>query len=411
METAFVTMKKVYLTGLAVLMLFMFLTPSSAFPDSSIYSQLTDTAPVVDGSIGVDEWTTEEEVFQHTLSGINYVTGESADADLEVTTLRDDTFIYFLIKAETDTTTGNFSLGMAFSNNPIKGMNSALDRKFAYWNTTTTQVYDLHFNVGEIPRGIQPGSDDLDADGFTAAYGEDGSQRFFEFAIPMNPSNTTSDVPIGEGTNIKIVINPFRNIYETGIGHGGIATDQLSITFEPRAFFQRPPAGMNTLTMVFVGLFALLVSSVSLVFIFSGRSDKLAKKVWVINTTEKMAQQSILQEIAYYNSNFLSMIFSFLLFMYSVVTFAYSFWAQWYVTVDGDASFVAYFITIPPLLLTALAIFDLGKRNENLQLRDKDERIKAGVDMNNSGKLWLIPTSFLVLVLFMLVFIGIDVIT
>ncbi len=401
-------MKKILLLGLSIMVLLVFVTQSSAFSADAIYSQYVEDGPTIDGTISDGEWVTEEEVFQETLTGLA-ITGAPVDMKIDITTLRNESHIFFLVKVLTKlpNSNGNLSVGIALAADPIATMVSIPDRKVAFWNTSNTILHDLYFNENGGIRGFTPGSDDPEDINFDAKYGEDGEDRFFEFAIPMAPADTNYDLPIKDGIHVKFIVNPFNNMYEGQNGHGAKGSDDLEISFSPRSFFQRPPPGMDTMTMIFVGFFALLVSGVAITFIYSGISESFSRKVWVIKTTEKMAQQSILQEIAYYNSNFLSMLLSFFLLLYSSVTLAYSFWAQWY-----TESILPYFITIIPLVLSLYALIDLGKRNENLHLKENiEDRMKKGSDMNKSDKLWLVPTTFLILVLLMLVFIGIGVLS
>lgn len=394
-----------YITSIVLLFLVLLVVPSSAFPADSIYVESTTTVPVIDGTVGENEWTTSEEVFKESLTGLSFLDGKQTEMSLEIIILKNDTHIFFLIKVDTTVSDsdGSISVGVAIADKPFTSMASALDRKVISWNTTHVITHDLFFcaSCADI-RAYTPGLDDETND-IQAGFSQDGDVKQFEFSFPLTAENVTEDITITEESYIKFVINPYGDMYAGQAGHSATATGQLQISFEPRGFFQRPEAGIDSLTTIFIGIFALLISGVAMMFILSGRDPSFAEKTWVINVTEKMAHQSNLMEVAYYNSSFLSMVLEGFLLIYAIIATAYGFWAGWGVT--------GYILNGVPLILTAYALYDLGKRNENLTLKLKDQRKKVGVDMNSSPKLWVIPVVFLSLVLFMLVFIGIDVIT
>ena len=111
-----------------------------------------------------------------------------------------------------------------------------------------------------------------------------------------------------------------------------------------------------------------------------------------------MANKSLLMEIAYYNSSFLSMMAVFFFGMESFLALLYGIWAGW-----GSIGIVFSGI---PLVLSIVTFVDLGMNNQNPQDEDYS---KVGVEMSKSPKFWLIPALFLGNILLMLVIIGLNV--
>ena len=142
----------------------------------------------------------------------------------------------------------------------------------------------------------------------------------------------------------------------------------------------------------------------SLLLLVSARNDKFAEKFMRVNITEKMANESILMEIGYYNSSFVSLFSLFYFWLLALITVVYGWWwANW--GLDG------LLINGPALILSTYAMYDLVRRNHNPQDIPEEERRNLGREVEETNALWIFPPLFLGLVLFMLVFIGIDVIT
>ena len=150
-------------------------------------------------------------------------------------------------------------------------------------------------------------------------------------------------------------------------------------------------------------MFGLLVTGISLSIFFANRSDKLAKKFWSVKITEQQVNTSVIMEIAYYNSSFLGIFGLFFFWLYSLIAVIYGWWANW-----GNTGLLINGI---PLVIASVTFLDLIKRNHNPQDVPKEERKDLGPDVETTGGLWIVPPIFLLIILFMLVFIGIDVIS
>ncbi|MHA2172489.1 MAG: hypothetical protein ACXAB7_21675 [Candidatus Kariarchaeaceae archaeon] len=279
------------------------------------------------------------------------------------------------------------------------------DRKVAFYNGSTTEKFDLHACSGAAcvtTRDLTPGINDTETE-FDVAYGEntDGNP-FFEFAFPFDV-NADEDVEITEGVHLKLIANPYEDLTEGLIGHGGKGTTDLELSHSKEKFIERPEGPMDGLSIAFNLIFAVLVVGLSLAFILSARSEKIANKLWRVNITEEMANQSLLLELGYYNSSFLSLFSLFFFMLYSMIAFVYGFWARWGVT--------GMLINGIPMIISIFAFVDLARRNYNPQEIPEEERKQLGRDVEKTGAVWIVPPVFLGLTLFMLVFIGIDVIT
>ncbi|MHA2251609.1 MAG: hypothetical protein ACXAD7_14690 [Candidatus Kariarchaeaceae archaeon] len=384
---------------------------STAWPGSSIYAQEVDVAPEIDGEISDNEWKTDEDTYQDTIDGLIYDQGSQTTIKLDLIALRDGSNLYLLVTVLTevaDAPGSNISVGIAFADESMDGlaMSSSFDRKVAYYNGSTYE-YDLHACSQDLGncltiRDLTPGLFDTDTE-FIAEYGETSDGRsFFEFQIPL-VGDENEDILIQEGTHLRILINPYANIVDGLTGHGLKATKDLKISYSKEAFFERPEGPMEPLAVVFNSVFAIFVIAIALMFILSGRSENIAKKLWRVDVTKEMANKSILMEIAYYNSSFLSMFALFFFMLYSLIAFVYGFWANW--------GLPGALINGIPTVLSIYAFIDLAKRNYNPQDMTEEEAPRFGKNMEKSGALWIIPPLFLGLVLFMLVFIGIDVIS
>ena len=296
--------------------------------------------------------------------------------------LKDNDYLYalvtFLTEISDPVANGSMSVGLAFAPEPFRlQMQNSLDRKIAYYNGENTTQYDLYkCSPCETPRDFQPGVDDADSPEFEAEYGKN-TNSFFEFKIPL-VADSAEDMSVTEGIFIKIVINPYGNVYYNG--HGNIGSDELQIQFTPRSFFPRPEAGIDSASLYFNAYLGLIVSAIALRFLYGSRNEKLAKKLWIINVTEDMANKSLLMEIAYYNSSFLSMMAVFFFGMESFLALLYGIWAGW-----GSIGIVFSGI---PLVLSIVTFVDLGMNNQNPQDEDYS---KVGVEMSKSPKFWLIP--------------------
>ncbi len=388
-------------SGIAILAMIILITNASAFPFESIYvEQITGTSPEIDGELTTDEWFTTEEQFKENVDTLVFEEGSATEVQIELVMLKDNDYLYvlvtFLTQISDPVANGSMSVGIAFAPEPINlQMQNTLDRKIAYYNGENTTQYDLHkCSPCEIARDFQPGVDDADSPEFEAEYGK-STNSFFEFKIPLVTSNS-EDMPITEGMFIKIVINPYGNIYYNG--HGNIGSDELQVQFTPRSFFPRPEAGIDNASLYFNAYLGLIVSAIALRFLYGSRNEKLAKKLWIINITEDMANKSLLMEIAYYNSSFLSMTVVFFFGMESFLALLYGIWAGW--------GMIGYIFSGIPLLLSIITLVDLGKNNKNPQDEDYS---KVGVEMSKSPKFWLIPALFLGNILLMLVIIGLNV--
>lgn len=388
-------------SGMALLAMIILISNASAFPFESIYvEQITGTVPEIDGDLTADEWFTTEDQFKENIDLLVYEEGSATEVQIELVLLRDNDNLYvlitFLSEISDPVANGSMSVGIAFAPEPIRNqMQNTLDRKIAYYNGENTTLYDLYkCSPCETARDFQPGADDADSPEFEAEYGK-STNSFFEFKIPLVASNA-EDMSITEGMFIKIVINPYGNIYYNG--HGNIGSDELQVQFSSRSFFPRPEAGIDGPSLYFNAYLGIMVTAIALRFLYGSRNEKLAKKLWIINVTEDMANKSLMMEIAYYNSSFLSMMVVFFFGMESFITLLYGIWAGW--------GFIGYIFSGIPLLISIITFIDLGKNNKNPQ----DEGYsKLGVEMAKASKFWLVPTLFLGNILLMLVIIGLNV--
>ncbi|MCE7733337.1 MAG: phage holin family protein [Candidatus Heimdallarchaeota archaeon] len=385
-----------------------------AWPDASIFVDEASTAPLMDGTIDAGEWDTEEDVFSETVSALAFDEG-TVDITYSIVILKDDDNAYFLIQftlSPDSAYTGNASIGLALEAGKIAGMNSANDRKIIYNNVSSGQTdnYDLFYCDSACggndynARDERPGRMDDNNDIVSSGYGEDGTTKFFEFAITLGGTGE-QDTPMAEGTNLKLVINPFANLYNVSsiVGHGGLGSNGIEVTFTPKSFFPRPEGPMDGLSMAFTGLFSVVVIGMSLALIITARNDKLAEKFLRVEITEEMKNKSVIMEIGYYNSGFIAL-FSLLYFwILALAQVLYGWWANW--------GLIGFLINFPALALSTFAGYDQIKRNHNPQDLPEEERRKLGKDVEKTNGLWIFPPAFLGLVLFMLVFIGIDVIS
>ncbi len=429
---------QLFFISIAILSILVLPNQINAWPSSDqgglYWVNEVTTAPVIDGVLEGNEWSSGEETFRETFSqalvygDTQFYTGQNVNGmTLVVTMLIDDQNLYVKVVWETnvlDDLTSN-SIGLAFSAEDPQAMSWTMDRKVAFFNASTSQTttYDLWNcesvddetlveygldpqNASSVPEfcGLeghyQPGVMDSEVE-FLAAFGFDDetSQAFYEFQIPRDTGNSMEDWLIEEGTVIEIVGNPFGNMAELGVGHGAVGTNPLVISFEERCFFCQPGEGMNGNAIAFNAFFALMISAIFATFIISGQNKEFAKKMWKVKVTEDMAAESVIMEMAYYNSSFLSLLVVGFFMMYSGIGLLYGLWAQW--------GLIGLLINGIPLALGAVAGVDLLMRNHNPQAENSEA---LGTDVHDSGKFWLVPTLFLAVTLLMLVFIGIDVI-
>jgi hypothetical protein len=187
------------------------------------------------------------------------------------------------------------------------------------------------------------------------------------------------------------------------VGHGAIASNSLEVTFEQKSFFPRPEGPMDNLALIFTMIFSIIIIAMSLMSILTQRNDKLAEKFLRVDITEEMRDKSVIMEIGYYNSSFVSLFGLFYFWLLALVSVLYGWWANW--------GLKGLLVNLPALILSSFAGYDLIKRNHNPQDIPEERRRKIGRDVEKSNALWLFPPTFLGLVLFMLVFIGIDVIS
>ena len=430
---------QLFFISIAILSILVLPNQINAWPSSDqgglYWVNEVTTAPVIDGVLEDSEWSSGEETFRETFSqalvygDTQFYNGQNVNGmTLVVTMLIDDQNLYVKVVWETNVLDGNThnSIGLAFAAEDPAAMRQTMDRKVAFFNATTSQTttYDLwncesvdeetiafygenvNDTVTDVPSfcGLeghyQPGVMDSEVE-FSSAFGfdEETSQAFYEFQIPRDTGNSMEDWLIEEGTVIEIVGNPFGNMAELGVGHGAVGTNPLVISFEERCFFCQPGEGMNGNAIAFNAFFALMISAIFATFIISGQNKEFAKKMWKVKVTEDMAAESVIMEMAYYNSSFLSLLVVGFFMMYSGIGLLYGLWAQW--------GFIGLLINGIPLALGAVAGVDLLMRNHNPQTETSEA---LGTDVHDSGKFWLVPTLFLAVTLLMLVFIGIDVI-
>jgi len=370
-------------------------------------------APTPDGKLAKDEWSTQEEYFKDTYGSLTYNEGPETGISISLVMLTDGQFLYVKVTWENTVTDGSSpnSIGLAFANTKISGMSSTYDRKVSYFDGSSMNSTDL-FNCDNSPSTVnittfcagshfRPGVPDTEPADFQSAFGFDG-KPFHEFKIPLNPTNVTEDLPISIGgdnpTYMKIVVNPFNNIAHPDEGHAGIGSDIIKLEDVKRCFFCQPEGPMDGNAKVFNTFFALVISGIFLSFLVSARSESIAKKLWKVDVSEDMAKHSVIMEMAYYNSSFLSLLVTVFFGLYSLIGFLYGFWANWGMT--------GAIINGIPLVLGILTAVDLVMRNQNPQ----EMEYRPGTDVSEAGKFWLVPTLFLATTLLMLVFIGIDVI-
>ena len=116
-----------------------------------------------------------------------------------------------------------------------------------------------------------------------------------------------------------------------------------------------------------------------------------------------MKNKSVIMEIGYYNSSFVALFALFYFWFLALAQVLYGWWANWGLT--------GLYVNFPALALSTFAGYDQIKRNHNPQDVPEDERRKLGKDVEKTNSLWIFPPAFLGTILFMLVFIGIDVIS
>ena len=404
--------RSIYLICILGLLAIISANNTFAWPSSSYYVQEVDTAPTVDGVIDIGEWDTDEDKFEETIEGLVFNYGTQSSIKIEVIVLRDTSNLYVLVKVLSEITGGsnNMSIGLAFSDKNMDGVlmslpgSSIFDRKVASYNGSHVITYDFHACSGaecSTPRSVTPGVSDTTVD-FNADYGNPDGTPFFEWQIPLD-GDLSEDIIIGEGSHMKILVNPYVDIAEKLNGHGGRSSKNLEFSYSQEALFERPEGPMDTMAIIFNSIFALLVSGMGIVFILSARNDKFAQRAWRVNITEKMANDSTLMEIGYYNSSFLGLFSLSYFMMYSVIALIYGFWANWGVP--------GLIINGIPSIICIIAFIDLAKRNHNPQEIPEEEKKPVEDDVLKTGGLWIVPPLFLGLVLIMLLFIGIDVIS
>lgn len=440
--------RKLLLMGISIFIIFIFVTPVSSWPDEQgdyYVMEIEDQAPNINGELDRDdEWTTDEEFYRDSISSLVFDDSNIDSITVNTVILRDVNFLYIKVNIESPDISADqpISVGIALSDGPIDvntknlfedtataedglGMQSTEDRKVSYFDGNSVNNTDFHgcrlyTNLTEWCTGdnYQPGvPDQTNFDAFHG-YDEENEQVFFEFKLPLtnnetvideegNTVNTDLSIPIDneQRTHLKILVNPTDNMAASGVGHGNQGTNELILQYEPRCFFCRPEGPIDTASLIFNGLFAVTISGIFLAFIFSGHSEAVARRLWRVDVSEDMAEKSVLMEMAYYNSSFISLLVASLFFMYSIIAFLYGFWANW-----GPEGAILNGI---PTLFGLIAIVDLISRNKNPQELSEEElkRLKVGTDVQESSTFWIVPTLFLFTTLFMLVFIGISVIT
>ncbi|MDH5402401.1 MAG: hypothetical protein OEY49_07920 [Candidatus Heimdallarchaeota archaeon] len=383
----------------------LFAGVANAWPADSIYVQETDTPPILDGNIEGTEWMTEEESFREDVADSGF--------RIRLTILRDSENLYVLAIVTTNgfnlESNKNFSIGIAFSDTNKAGMGNTLDRKVVSVNETGLTLYDLHNCINSVAgdcsgRNYAPGVLDLEEPEYNAALGfSDDGDAVFEFTFPLitDGVESLSDMEIKEGSYIQFIFNKNSDIMTNGgAGHGATATDRLEIAYEPRCFFCKPEEGMDTFAIVFNIFMAIIVMTIQFV-LFSGVSSKQnAEKYWKIDVTKEMANNSILMDMAYYNSSFISIVVSGFFTMYSLIAVLYgSLWASWGIS--------GYLINGIPTAFGLLTIFKLKKANYD---PSKLEGGKPGISLDDAKNSKLIPVALLVVVLIMTTFIGLSVI-
>ncbi|MHA2503684.1 MAG: hypothetical protein ACXAE3_12530 [Candidatus Kariarchaeaceae archaeon] len=403
-------------------MLALFFAPAQAWPSDDqggwYYVNEATGAPTIDGEISGDEWLTNEEFFKDTYGSLSFDQGTESGLAISIIILTaDDDNLYIKVTWEAgviDDVTPN-SIGLAFASNPILGMQSTWDRKIAYYDGAgETTSYDLFgclnagYDGGCNGTKLQPGVVDSDPVEFESAFGfdTDTNKAFFEFKIPMTATNDMEDLDLSVGTGgetgtyLKIVVNPYDNIANEGVGHGAVGSGNVILQDTPRCFFCRPESGgqMDSNSFVFNAFFGLMISAIFLSFVVSRRNEGIAEKLWKVDITEDMKDESVIMEMAYYNSNFLSVMITVFFSIYALIGLLYGFWAQW-----GMQNIIVNGL---PLVIGIFTTVDLIRTNQD----PADMESRPGTDVNESEKFWLVPTLFLAVTLLMLVFIGIDVI-
>ncbi|MHA2276858.1 MAG: hypothetical protein ACXAC2_13880, partial [Candidatus Kariarchaeaceae archaeon] len=323
---------------------------------------------VIDGTYDSSEWSTDEEKFSETVGPLTFDQA-TVYVTYDIVILRDSENVYFLIKYELDTEVGyngSASIGIALSDGPTGAMSDYFDRKIAAHNITSdaTETFDLYnCNFDEAcytgARDSTPGIYDVQQDIVDAAYGEDGDIKFFEVQFPLVGDNNNEDIEFKEGTKVKIVINPYQNLYNASIlvGHGAIASNSLEVTFEQKSFFPRPEGPMDNLALIFTMIFSIIIIAMSLMSILTQRNDKLAEKFLRVDITEEMRDKSVIMEIGYYNSSFVSLFGLFYFWLLALVSVLYGWWANW--------GLKGLLVNLPALILSSFAGYDLIKRNHN----------------------------------------------
>lgn len=429
--------------GLIIFCLFL-IQPVASWPtdgNNGMYYVQTNpdsSSPNLNTTLNLSQWKTNEETFHDQVTSLTYVSTGSSPKSLGSATsyavntvlVKDSKYLYILVQVTTpipDLNKTSFGFGVGFTNstmltkvgvdvnkvvsgNTLTGamlMQTEFDRKVAYYNGSNTITHDLLgclFTPGQncTGRRLQPGVPDTSID-FHAKAGLYNDLPYAEFKVPLIPKNATQNIEItpnsDKNTFIKIVFDPYSDIFLNG--HGGAATHVLTLTFSPRCFFCQPPPGMSTLSVVFNSVFAIIVSAMAVSFLLSSRLESFGKMMPYINVNEEKAKESLIMEMAYFNSNLPSVVAMGFFTLESLIAFAYGLWAQWGIT--------GIFINGIPLILGSVAVFDLIRRNYNPV--EHPEKKKIGVPFEESKAVWILPPAFLGIVLFMLVFIGINVIS
>ncbi len=228
-------------TILTILIFVQIVNSSYAWASNTYYVQETETPPAIDGILTENEWQTNEDVFSETITDLFYIHGSIDQISIEIVILRDDSSIYLLIKILTDLseTPGNISIGIALAEKEILSMKDSMDRKVVFHNNmheNITTTYDL-FNCEltsscTTTRSLLPGLND--GNDVTSVFGIYENINFFEIMFPLISDEKVKDLEVTDGTNIKILVNPYANLIEQDNGHGGKSTSNLVLKFSPQ---------------------------------------------------------------------------------------------------------------------------------------------------------------------------------
>lgn len=227
---------------LSIMLLLSLLIPVSGWDDGANYYMMpVDHPPTVDGILGINEWETEEDPFESSVTPV-YLQGITR-VNLDVTLVRDGFNLYGLIGIQhANLKRNSISVGMAFSEDIPTQMTDVSDLKVAYHNGNETDTYDLHsclavkeaLDCTEIE--LQPGIVDNDNE-FDAEFVIGVEKVYFEFIIPLEVEDNIQDLSISHGVYLSILVNIYANIIEEG--HGGSATSALRIRFN-KSLFSNP---------------------------------------------------------------------------------------------------------------------------------------------------------------------------